>query len=89
LWNVLSMSLRQRLVPPEILGRVNAASRTLSMTAAPLGALAGGWIAHALGLRAPLWASGIALAVLTPFAVRLWRPRSSGGAAGLSRPAGE
>lgn len=83
------MSLRQRLVPSDVLGRVNAASRTLSMTAAPLGALAGGWIAHALGPRAPLWVSGIALAVLAPFAVRLWRPRARGGAADLSRPAEE
>jgi MFS family permease len=87
LWNVLSVSLRQRLVPPDVLARVNAASRTLSMTAAPLGALAGGWIAHALGLRAPLWASGAALVVLAPFAARLWRPRPGGGDAAPSRPA--
>jgi hypothetical protein len=64
-WNVLSVTIRQRLVPRGVLGRVNAASRTLSMTAAPLGALAGGAIAAALDLRAPLWLSGAALGVVT------------------------
>jgi len=71
LWNVLSVTIRQRLVPAAVLGRVNAAARTLSMTAAPLGALAGGGLAAALDLRAPLWASGLAMAVITGlFAVR-------------------
>jgi hypothetical protein len=65
LWNVLSMTIRQRLVPAGVLGRVNAASRTLSMTAAPLGALTGGALASALDLRAPLWVSGLALVVVT------------------------
>jgi predicted MFS family arabinose efflux permease len=45
LWNVLSVSLRQRLAPADVLGRVNAANRTLSMTAALLGTLCGGWVA--------------------------------------------
>ncbi|WP_219471424.1 MFS transporter [Nonomuraea rhizosphaerae] len=63
-WNVLSVTLRQREVPPELLGRVNSASRTLSMAAAPLGALAGGALAAGAGLRAPLWIAGVTLAVL-------------------------
>ncbi|GAA2838326.1 MFS family permease [Nonomuraea rubra] len=70
-WNVLSVTLRQREVPPELLGRVNSASRTLSMAAAPLGALAGGALATVAGLRAPLWIAGAGLAVLAVvFAVR-------------------
>ncbi|MET9241257.1 MFS transporter [Nonomuraea sp. NPDC003709] len=70
-WNVLSVTLRQREVPPELLGRVNSASRTLSMAAAPLGALAGGALAAVAGLRAPLWIAGVALTVLAvAFAVR-------------------
>jgi MFS family permease len=64
-WNVLSVTLRQRQVPAAMLGRVNAANRTLSMTAAPLGALAGGAMAYLLDLRAPLWISGAALSLLT------------------------
>ncbi|MEU4231587.1 MFS transporter [Nonomuraea sp. NPDC026600] len=71
-WNVLSVTLRQREVPAELLGRVNSASRTLSMTAAPLGALAGGALAAVAGLRAPLWIAGIVLAAATVvFAVRV------------------
>ncbi|MFC5231080.1 MFS transporter [Pseudonocardia zijingensis] len=65
LWNVLSVTIRQRMVPATVLGRVNAAARTLSMTAAPLGALAGGGLAAVLDLRAPLWVSGLALLVVT------------------------
>ncbi|GLY79742.1 MFS transporter [Actinoallomurus iriomotensis] len=74
LWNVLSVTMRQRLVPAELLGRVNSASRTLSSTAVPLGALAGGAVAHAWGLRAPFWLSGAAVAILAvAFAVRTVR----------------
>jgi MFS family permease len=64
LWNVLSVTLRQRLVPSGLLGRVNSASRTVSTAAVPLGALAGGAIAGAFGLRASFWLSGLAVAVL-------------------------
>jgi predicted MFS family arabinose efflux permease len=64
LWNVLSVTLRQRLVPPGLLGRVNSASRTLSTTAVPSGALAGGAVAAVLGLRAAFWLSGLAVTVL-------------------------
>ncbi|MGW4425073.1 MFS transporter [Streptosporangium sp. NPDC004631] len=63
-WNVLSVTLRQRLVPPGLLGRVNSAARTLSISAVPLGALTGGAIAS-WDLRAPAWVSGIGLALLT------------------------
>lgn len=71
LWNVLSVTLRQRLVPPELLGRVNSASRTFSTAAVPLGALAGGAVANLGGLRVPFWLSGIAVAGLAlAFAAR-------------------
>lgn len=63
-WNVLSVTLRQRLVPAELLGRVNSANRTFSMAAVPLGALTGGAVADAFGLRAPLWMAAAALTVL-------------------------
>ncbi|HLU55174.1 MAG TPA: MFS transporter [Pseudonocardia sp.] len=86
LWNVLSVTIRQRLVPPAVLGRVNAASRTLSMTAAPLGALAGGGLAAALGLRAPLWISGVALVAITGLFVRATRPQlTATGRCGVTR----
>lgn len=61
--NVLSMSLRQRLVPAAMLGRVGGASRTLSFGLMPLGALLGGLAADRWGLAPVLLAAaGIALA---------------------------
>lgn len=50
-WNVLTMSLRQALIPHELFGRVQGAYRTLVWGAIPLGAFAGGLLAHAYGLR--------------------------------------
>jgi predicted MFS family arabinose efflux permease len=75
-WNVLSTTLRQRLVPATVLGRVNAASRTLSMMAAPTGAIAGGALAAVFGLSAPLWVSGGALVVIAIAYAATKRPRA-------------
>jgi MFS family permease len=52
-WNVVVVSLRQRVSPPHLLGRVNATYRSVAMGAAPLGALLGGAAGHQLGVRAP------------------------------------
>lgn len=52
MWNVVTVSLRQRIVPDALLGRVNAGYRLLAWGTQPLGALAGGFIAEALGLPA-------------------------------------
>jgi MFS family permease len=52
-WNVVSVTLRQTLAPPEYLGRVTSADRTAIMGASPLGALLGGLAAGAFGIRAP------------------------------------
>lgn len=76
-WNVVSMSLRQSLVPDRLLGRVNSAYRTLVTGAAPIGALLGGALASLLGLRMPFLAGVplvlggaiVAARVLTPAAV--------------------
>jgi MFS family permease len=78
LWNVLSVTLRQRLVPPGLLGRVNSASRTLSTTAVPSGALAGGAVAAVLGLRAAFWLSGLAVTVLAAVFALTARGRPGG-----------
>jgi predicted MFS family arabinose efflux permease len=53
-WAVTARTLRQRLAPPELLGRISSASMTIVMGAAPLGALAGGFIAAGWGLTAPI-----------------------------------
>ncbi|MEV4102783.1 MFS transporter [Nonomuraea sp. NPDC049649] len=55
-WAVVARTLRQRLTPPELLGRVSSASMTVGMGAAPLGALIGGLLAAQWGLTAPILA---------------------------------
>ncbi|WP_332461467.1 MFS transporter [Amycolatopsis aidingensis] len=51
-WNVIVVSLRQRITPERLLGRVNSGCRLLAWGAMPLGAAAGGLLAELLGLRA-------------------------------------
>lgn len=51
-WNIITVTLRQRIVPDELLGRVNASYRLFAWGTQPLGALAGGIIAELFGLRA-------------------------------------
>jgi MFS family permease len=50
-WNVLTMSLRQALIPHELFGRVQGAYRTLVWGGIPLGAVTGGLLANWLGVR--------------------------------------
>ncbi|MFD1847308.1 MFS transporter [Arthrobacter flavus] len=52
LWNVITVSLRQRIAPNRLLGRVNSAYRLLAWGTMPLGAAAGGLLAQWLGLQA-------------------------------------
>jgi MFS family permease len=50
--NVITVSLRQRLTPDRLLGRVNSSYRLVAWGTKSLGALAGGALAQAFGLRA-------------------------------------
>jgi MFS family permease len=59
MWNVVTVSLRQQVVPAHLLGRVNSVYRMLGWGLMPVGALAGGFIAHAAGLRAPYVVAGV------------------------------
>ncbi|THJ65114.1 MFS transporter [Arthrobacter echini] len=49
--NVIIVSLRQRITPNELLGRVNSAYRLVGWGTMPIGALLGGFLAQALGLQ--------------------------------------
>ena len=51
-WNVVTVSLRQRIVPDHLLGRVNASYRLLAWGTMPVGAALGGLIGETFGLRA-------------------------------------
>lgn len=44
LWNVVTVSYRQRLIPDDLLGRVNSLYRFFGWGMMPFGALLGGWI---------------------------------------------
>jgi len=51
LWNVVTISLRQRIVPKELLGRVTSVYRMVGMGATPLGAIGAGALAHSSGIQ--------------------------------------
>jgi len=79
MWNVVTVSLRQRIVPAHLLGRVNSVYRMLGWGLMPLGALAGGFVAHAAGLRAPYIVAGLlcALSVFAAFPLLLAANRTA------------
>lgn len=54
-WNVITVSMRQRVIPSELFGRVNSAYRWIGTGSIALGAIIGGQIAHVAGLRAPFY----------------------------------
>jgi MFS family permease len=71
---VASMSLRQRCVAPELLGRVGNIYRMVIWGIIPIGTLIGGVLAANLGLRASFYIAGaIQLAVLVAVGGRLSR----------------
>jgi MFS family permease len=63
-WNVVTVSLRQRITPDRLLGRLNSAYRLLAWGTRPLGALAGGLLAEAVGLRDVFLVMGVATLLL-------------------------
>jgi MFS family permease len=69
-WNVLTMSLRQALIPEELFGRVQGGYRTLVWGGIPLGALLGGVLADATSVPTVFVVAGCGLVVL---AGALWR----------------
>ena len=84
MWNVVTVTLRQELVPLGLLGRVNSVYRLLGWGLIPLGALAGGLIAHEIAVRAGYPIAGAlraaALVISLPVLVRIHRqgPPSAG-----------
>lgn len=64
IWNVITLSLRQRLVPEHLLGRTNAVFRVVTWGAVPLGAALGGAVAEAVGPRPTFVVFGLLTALL-------------------------
>ncbi|MDQ1050627.1 MFS transporter [Streptomyces sp. V4I2] len=79
--NVLGVSLRQRMTPDNLLGRMNATFRFLLTGALAIGAAVSGLLGELAGVRATLWVGGAFLAVaflpvfLSPVRTRRELPR--------------
>jgi MFS family permease len=74
IWVVLVGTLRQRITPNELLGRVYSASRLVSWGILPVGAAVGGLAAEAFGIQAVFVAGGlVSLAVLGAFLLTVSR----------------
>jgi predicted MFS family arabinose efflux permease len=71
MWNVLSMSLRQAMIPAELLGRVLGAHRVTLWGGIPLGALIGGALAEATSVPAVFAVSGLVQLVVVVWIHRL------------------
>jgi hypothetical protein len=70
LWNIVANSLRQRLTPPALLGRVGSTNLFLAAGGNCVGALLGGVVADRFGITAPYWV-GFVVALLVIAAT--WR----------------
>lgn len=62
-WNILTISLRQAIIPDRLLGRVSSVYRLVGLGTVPIGALIGGLLASAFGLRFPFFAAAVCFAV--------------------------
>lgn len=84
--NVLSQTIRQRLVPARLLGRVGGAGRTIGYGLMPVGALLGGLVAETWGLATVfvsatvvcLLAVGYVVARVSQSTVAPYEPPSTG-----------
>ena len=57
-WNIVSVSLRQQIIPSARFGRVNSVYRWIGTGSMALGALIGGQLAYHFGLRTPFVVGG-------------------------------
>ena len=70
-WGVIAMSVRQRVVPVNLLGRVNSVYYgPFVIGGSALGALLGGLLARTFGITAPFW---FAFGVMVLFTAAAWR----------------
>ncbi|QOR71727.1 MFS transporter [Ruania alkalisoli] len=74
-YNIATVSFRQRLCPPRLLGRMNASVRFIVWGISPFGGLLGGWLGSAWGTTTALWVpvAGTVLAAMPVVLSPLWR----------------
>ena len=58
-WGIVATSLRQRVSPPEVIGRVAATVRTFGSLGLPVGAIVGGVAGDAIGIRPTLFLAAL------------------------------
>jgi len=75
-WNVITVSMRQSIIPSHLLGRVNSVYRLLGWGTMPIGAALGGFLASQFGLRAPYVAGALVLGLMTIIAIPFINNRS-------------
>lgn len=78
--NVLSTTLRAKLSPDELLGRIGATTRQLVFAGIPVGALLGGVLTEAFGARSSIWISAGAAVAFMLLLLPLRRIRDPGSA---------
>ena len=74
LWTIINTTLRQQLTPARMLGRMNAAFRTVSWGVVPFGAAFGGVCARYFGLRGPFITFAVVMVGYAVFAKPILRP---------------
>jgi MFS family permease len=78
LWNVISVSLRQRIIPDHLLGRVNSVYRFFGWGTISIGTLLGGvvvavlegWVGREWGLRSAFLVAAAGYLVMVVFVAR-------------------
>lgn len=77
IYNIATVSFRQRLCPPALLGRMNASARFIVWGTMPVGAFLGGILGRGIGIVPTLWlAAALGLAALLPVSTpSLWKLR--------------
>jgi hypothetical protein len=72
-YSITATTLRQRLVPTQLCGRIHAGSRVLALLGLAPGGLVGGWFAAIANLTVPVRIRGCAFPIAT-IALTLDRP---------------
>jgi MFS family permease len=74
-YNISTVSFRQRLCPPELLGRMNASARFLVWGTMPVGAFLGGVLGTHIGIVPTFWIAAVfgCLSLLPIYFSPLWR----------------
>ncbi|MBE1574561.1 MFS transporter [Amycolatopsis roodepoortensis] len=72
LWGIVGSSLRQRLTPPGMLGRVGSTSLFVIAGGNCVGALLGGAVASTFGLTTPYWAGFVVAVIVSALTWRVF-----------------